>query len=251
MNDQPAKVAVVTGAARGIGQATARALSSRGFAVALIDRLAGELEATASLITRAGSTCMPLLGDVADFAGVQQQAHVVLEHWGRVDVLVNNAGIGQPKGILEITEAEWDLTIAVDLKGCFNWCKAIAPVMVRQGSGRIVNISSVSANTGASKHAVSKFAYCAAKAGILGLTRGLAKELAPAVTVNAICPGPIETDLTRAKWASMKEGILQGIPLGRLGTPEDIAEVVVFLATASPMFITGEIIDVDGGAYVN
>jgi 3-oxoacyl-[acyl-carrier protein] reductase len=123
--------------------------------------------------------------------------------------------------------------------------------MVRRGSGRIVNISSQSANNGASKHGVSRFAYCAAKAGVLGLTRGLARELAPAVTVNAICPGAIETDLTRAKWAPMKEKVVESIPLGRIGTPEDIAEVVVFLATASPMFITGEIVDVDGGACIN
>jgi 3-oxoacyl-[acyl-carrier protein] reductase len=152
---------------------------------------------------------------------------------------------------LEITEAEWDVVIAVDLKGCFNWCKAVAAGMVRQGSGRIVNISSVSANNGADKDAVSKFAYCAAKAGILGLTRGLAKELAPAVTVNAICPGAIETDLTKAKWVSLKDTIIQRTPLERLGTPEDIAEVVIFLATASPMFITGEMINVNGGAYIN
>jgi 3-oxoacyl-[acyl-carrier protein] reductase len=194
---------------------------------------------------------MRLLGDVSDFTGVQAQAASVIERWGHADVLVNNAGISQPKGILEITEAEWDLTIAVDLKGCFNWCKAIAPGMVKQGSGRIVNISSVGAHNAASKYAVSKFAYCAAKAGVLGLTRGLAKELAPAVTVNAICPGAIETDLTKAKWAPMRESVIQGIPLDRIGTPEDIAEVVLFLATASPMFITGEVINVTGGAYIN
>jgi 3-oxoacyl-[acyl-carrier protein] reductase len=194
---------------------------------------------------------MPLLGDVSDFAGVQKHAATVLERWGHIDVLVNNAGISQPKGILEITEAEWDMTIAIDLKGSFNWCKAVAPGMLRQGHGRIINIASVSAHNGADKHAVSRFAYCAAKAGVLGLTRGLAKELAPAVTVNAICPGDIETDLTKAKWAPMKDSIIERTPLGRLGTPEDIAEVVAFLATASPMFITGEVIDVNGGAYIN
>ena len=251
MNDKPAKVAVVTGGARGIGRAIARGLSNRGYAVALADRLVQELDTTASMISQLGGECMPLLGDVSDFAGVQKHAATVLERWGHIDVLVNNAGIAQPKGILEITEAEWDVVIAVDLKGCFNWCKAVAAGMVRQGSGRIVNISSVSANNGADKDAVSKFAYCAAKAGILGLTRGLAKELAPAVTVNAICPGAIETDLTKAKWVSLKDTIIQRTPLERLGTPEDIAEVVIFLATASPMFITGEMINVNGGAYIN
>jgi 3-oxoacyl-[acyl-carrier protein] reductase len=249
MTSDTFKVGVVTGAARGIGRATALALSASGFAVALADCRLSELEATAEIIASRGSEYMLLPGDVSDFAKVQ--GATVIERWGQIDVLVNNAGIGQPKGILEITEAEWDRTIAVDLKGYFNWCKAVAPFMVDRGSGRIVNISSQSAHNGGAKHAVSRFAYAAAKAGVLGLTRALAKELAPAVLVNAICPGAIETDLTRARWESIKEDIVQSIPQGRLGTPEDIAEVVVFLVTTPHMFITGEVINVNGGAYMN
>ncbi|MGH7266831.1 MAG: SDR family NAD(P)-dependent oxidoreductase, partial [Candidatus Rokuibacteriota bacterium] len=167
------------------------------------------------------------------------------------DVLVNNAGISQPKGLADISEAEWDRTMAVNLKGAFNWCKAVAPAMLARGAGRIVNISSVSAHTGAGFGAVSKAAYCAAKAGMLGLTRGLAKELAPHVTVNAICPGTIHTDLTSAMLETGRERIVAAIPLGRVGAPEDIAEVVAFLATVTPNFMTGEVVDVDGGQWVN
>jgi NAD(P)-dependent dehydrogenase (short-subunit alcohol dehydrogenase family) len=123
--------------------------------------------------------------------------------------------------------------------------------MLAQRTGRIVNISSVSAHTGAGFGAVSKFAYCAAKAGLLGLTRGLAKELAPHVTVNAICPGLIGTDLTAAMVAAQGDTLVRSIPLARLGTPGDIAEVVVFLATVTPCFMTGEVLDVDGGQWVN
>lgn len=245
-------VAVVTGAARGIGRVTAAALARKGFNVALVDLREPELKQTAAAVTAAGGEALALTGDVSDYLATQRLAHTVFALWGRVDVLVNNAGISQPKGLLEITEDEFDHTIATHLKGAFNWCKAVAPSMVAQRAGRIVSISSVSAHTGAGVAAVSKFAYCAAKAGILGLTRGLAKELAPHVSVNAICPGLIATDLTSGMIA--REGIdalLRSIPLGRLGTPEDIAEVVVFLATVTPCFMTGEVLDVDGGQWVN
>lgn len=245
-------VAVVTGAARGIGRATALALARKGFRVALVDLRERELEESVVAVTSAGAEALALHGDVSDYLATQRLAHMVLALWGRVDVLVNNAGISQPKGLLEISEDEFDLTIATHLKGAFNWCKAVAPVMMTQRAGRIVSISSVSAHTGAGVAAVSKFAYCAAKAGILGLTRGLAKELAPHVTVNAICPGLIATDLTAGMIE--REGadaLLRTIPLARLGTPEDIAEVVVFLATVTPCFMTGEVLDVDGGQWVN
>ena len=245
-------VAIVTGAARGIGRATATALARKGFNVALVDLREPELKQAAAAITTAGGAALALTGDVSDYLTTQRLAHMVLALWGRVDVLVNNAGISQPKGLLEITEDEFDLTVATHLKGAFNWCKAVAPSMVAQRAGRIVSISSVSAHTGAGVAAVSKFAYCAAKAGILGLTRGLAKELAPHVTVNAICPGLIATDLTAGMIAREgTEALLRSIPLARLGTPEDIAEVVVFLATVTPCFMTGEILDVDGGQWVN
>ena len=249
---QPAKVAIVTGAARGIGRATAAALAKNGFAVALVDVRGPQLRETAELVRQTGMETLVLEGDVTSFTTTQRLALEVLDAWTRVDVLVNNAGISQPKGLLEITEDEWDRTIDTHLKGAFSWCKVVAPAMLGQRAGRIVNMSSVSAHTGAGTAAVSKSAYCAAKAGILGLTRGLAKELAPHVTVNAICPGLIATDLTAGMIA--REGadaLMRAIPLARLGTPEDIAQVVVFLATVTPCFMTGEVIDVDGGQWVN
>jgi 3-oxoacyl-[acyl-carrier protein] reductase len=248
----PARVAVVTGAARGIGRATAAALAKNGFAVALVDVRALLLPETATLVHDAGMEALELEGDVTRLAETQQLTARVLEAWGRVDVLVNNAGISQPKGLLDITEDEWDRTIDTHLKGAFNWCKAVAPAMLAQRSGRIINMSSVSAHTGAGTAAVSKSAYCAAKAGMLGLTRGLAKELAPHVTVNAICPGLIATDLTAGMIAREgAEALIRSIPLARLGTPDDIAQVVAFLATVTPCFLTGEVIDVDGGQWVN
>ncbi|MEO5784655.1 MAG: glucose 1-dehydrogenase [Casimicrobiaceae bacterium] len=251
MAEKPEKIAVVTGAARGIGRASAVALAKRGYAVALVDRLADDLHSAASEVAALGVEVLQLTGSVADYAATQKHGRTVLDAWGGVDVLVNNAGISQPKGLLEISEAEWDEVIAINLKGQFNWCKAVAPSMVAGRGGRIVNISSVSAHTGAGSTAVSRFSYCAAKAGVLGLTRGLAKELAPKVTVNAICPGAVVTALTSKLFTENQEFIVGTIPLGRLGQPEDIAEVVAFLATITPMFMTGEVIDVDGGQWVN
>jgi 3-oxoacyl-[acyl-carrier protein] reductase len=250
VTQKPERTAIVTGAARGIGRASALALAKKGYSVALADRLAAELETTAAEVAALGVAVLKLPGNVADYAAVQAHGRSVLEAWGHVDVLVNNAGISQPKGLIDISEAEWDEIIAINLKGQFNWCKAIAPSMLAGAGGRIINISSVSANTGAGASAVSRFSYCAAKAGVLGLTRGLAKELAPKITVNAICPGAIETALT-TKLFTGNRAVLESIPLARLGQPEDIAEVVVFLATALPMFLTGEVIDVDGGQWIN
>jgi 3-oxoacyl-[acyl-carrier protein] reductase len=155
-----------------------------------------------------------------------------------------------PKGLLEISEEEWDRTLDINLKSCFNWCRAVVPLMQEKGEGRIANMSSLNAHTGGVTSAVSKFAYAAAKAGILGLTRALAKELGPTVHINAICPGVIETELgnslTRARGAELAEGI----SLERLGTPQDVANVVAFLATAEPSFMTGQNLVIDGFQWV-
>ena len=245
------KVAVVTGAARGIGLACVRRLLKSGFAVAMADLGSPTLDQSVSLLRTEGYEVMPLAGDVGDFGLVQQQAASVLERYGRIDVMVNNAGVSQAKGLLDISEDEWDRILTVNLKGVFNWCNAVAPAMLGQGGGRIINMSSISAVTGGSAEAVSKFSYCAAKAGVLGLTRGLAKELAPTIMVNAICPGAIRTDLTEQLMLARYEQIRQTIPLKRIGTPDDIAVVVEFLATMDPCFITGEVLDVDGGQWVN
>lgn len=245
------RVAVITGGARGIGRASAMRLAKEGFRIAIADMDEAELAVCAGEIESTGAACLTLVGDVSDYTSVQAHGKDVLSRWGRVDVLVNNAGISQPKSILDITEKEWDLTISINLKGYFNWCKAVARHMVDAGAGRIINISSVNANTGAGPNAVSKVAYVTAKAGILGLTRAMARELAPSVLVNAICPGAIDTPLTRAHFATRIKDIEQRVPMGRLGTPEDVAEVVCFLSTAHPLYMTGEILDVDGGQWIN
>jgi len=244
-------VAVVTGAAGGIGHACARRLADKGYAIAIADIGNPAMHDAVQAMRNNGHEVLALEGDVSQLAVVQEHFRMVMDHYGRVDVLVNNAGVSQPKTILEISEQEWDTTIGINLKGVFNWCKAVAQTMVDQGNGRIINMSSISANTGGSPDAVSKLAYCASKAGVLGLTRALAKELAPHVHVNALCPGAIRTNLTEALIQRRQDLITQAIPLGRIGTPEDIAVVVEFLATVEPCFITGEVIDVDGGQWVN
>lgn len=251
MTSEAGKVAVITGAARGIGFACASQLGVHGFKVALVDLDQAQLAASAEDLRRQGTHTLELAGDVSDYSLAQSQLAQVLAKWGRVDLLINCAGISQPKSVLEITESEWDRTVAINLKGCFNWCKAVAQPMVSRQDGRIINISSISANTGGSPTAVSRFAYAAAKAGVLGLTRGLAKDLAPYVAVNGICPGMIETQLTAGLIARSESLIRQSIPMGRLGSPADVAVVATFLATVQPNFMTGEIIDVDGGQWVN
>ncbi|MCC7547248.1 MAG: SDR family oxidoreductase [Burkholderiales bacterium] len=251
MSDAPLPVAIVTGAARGIGFSTATELARKGFRVALADLDVAALNVAGQRIGELGASWMLLPGDTSDFSGVQRHAERVVERFGRIDLLVNNAGMSQPKRLLDITEEEWDRTIDVNLKSCFNWCRAAVPAMLVRGAGRIVNVSSVSAHTGGARSAVSKFAYCASKAGVLGLTRGLAKELAPHIMVNAVCPGSIETQMTAGLIAAQREAIVRSIPMARVGTPEDVAAVIVFLATVEPNYLTGEIIDVDGGQWVN
>ena len=250
------KVAIVTGGARGIGRASALALARHGFALALVDLREDPLAEAAVAIRAVGAEAETFLADTADHGLARDIVARILARWGRVDVLFNNAAMPQTKRILEITEAEWDREMAVNLKGYFNWAQAVAPAMLAQAApgqlgGRMVMTSSVSAHTGPSEHAVSRFAYSAAKAGVLGLVRGLARELAPAVAVNAVCPGSILTERTEDAFAPHMARIAAATPLGRVGTPEDIAVVVAFLATVEPCFITGEVIDVDGGANIN
>jgi 3-oxoacyl-[acyl-carrier protein] reductase len=208
-----------------------------------MQRTRGEIEAM-------GRTALVYEADVASYSRAQEVVDEVVAQWGRVDFLLNNAGRSMPKGLLEISEEEWDRTLDINLKSCFNWCRAVVPLMQEQGKGRIANMSSLNAHTGGVTSAVSKFAYAAAKAGILGLTRALAKELGPTVHINAICPGVIETELgnslTRARGAELAEGI----SLERLGTPQDVANVVAFLATAEPSFMTGQNLVIDGFQWV-
>ncbi|MEL6234880.1 MAG: SDR family NAD(P)-dependent oxidoreductase [Pseudomonadota bacterium] len=241
------QVAIVTGGARGIGRGCALTLAERGCAVVLVDVLAPEMARTRGEIEALGVECLSFEADVALHARAREVAGAVLAEWGRIDILVNNAGRAMPKGILEIEEAEWDATIDVNLKSCFNWVQATAPAMLEAGRGRIVSMSSLNAHSGGVTAAVSRFAYAAAKAGILGMTRSLAKELGPAVLVNAICPGLIKTEITKNRVIAEREPeLIKGIALNRVGAPRDVAEIVAFLALSDPCFITGQAITVDG-----
>src|SRR3954467_4284744 len=235
------KVAIITGGARGIGRACALTLARAGYDIALVDLLGAELERTAKEIRGLGQEVMTFEADTSVFGRAQEIGAAVRTRLGRIDFLLNNAGKPMPKGVLEISEREFDDTIAINLKSCFNYVRAVAPIMLEQGGGRIVSMSSVNAHSGGVTAAVSRFAYASAKAGILGMTRALAKELGPTILVNAICPGLIQTELGNAVTRSRGPEIARsGVALRRLGKPDDIAQLVVFLATSEPCFITGQ-----------
>ena len=252
MNDSKRveKAAIVTGAARGIGRAVALRLARSGYSIAIIDLLEQEAEETARDIRALGVKAMAIKADVSSIAAAETAVSNIVQQFGRVDVLVNNAGRTMAKGILEITEEEWDATIDVNLKSFFAWCKAVTPVMLEQGSGRIVNISSLNAVTGGVTRAVSKFAYSAAKAGVLGMTKSLAKELGPTIAVNAVLPGIIRTDINAAQVAQREAEFVDSILLRRLGSAEDIASIVHYLAAEPHMFMTGQHLVVDGGQWI-
>lgn len=245
-----ARIAIVTGGARGIGRGCAHALAEKGFDVALVDLLGPEMERTAGEIRAMGRRASIHVADVADFARAAEIVAQVERAWGGIDFLLNNAGKSMPKPMLEITEEEFDRTIAINLKSCFNFIHAAAPGMKRRGAGRIVSMSSLNAHNGGVTSAVSKFAYAAAKAGIIGMTRALAKELGPEIAINCICPGVIQTELGNSLTRSRGAEMVKGIALGRLGTPADVAQLVAFLATVEPNFMSGQDFKIDGYQWV-
>jgi 3-oxoacyl-[acyl-carrier protein] reductase len=245
------KVAIITGGARGIGRACALALARAGYDIALVDLLAEELKRTANEIRALNREVMTFEADTSLFGRAQDIAGEIKAQFGRIDFLLNNAGKPSPKGVLEISEREFDDTIAINLKSCFNYIRAVAPVMLEHGGGRIVSMSSVNAHSGGVTAAVSRFAYASAKAGILGMTRALAKELGPTILVNAICPGLIQTEIPKNPVIVERgaEIARTGIALRRVGGTDDVAQLVVFLATSEPCFITGQDFTVDGFQY--
>ena len=245
------RVALVTGGARGIGQACALSLAEAGFDIALVDVLEAEMAGVCAQLRQRGVTARAYVADVGDHARAREVVTRVQQDFGRIDFLLNNAGRPMPKGILEISEEEFDATIRVNLKSCFNYIQATAPIMLAQARGRIVSMSSLNAHSGGVTAALSRFAYAAAKAGILGMTRALAKELGPAIHVNAICPGLIKTDESRNVVIKERGDQIAaaGIALRRVGAPDDVAQVVRFLATSEPCFITGQCFTVDGFQY--
>lgn len=241
------RVAIVTGGARGIGRGCAHALAKRGHAVALVDVLAPEMANTRRELEALGVPALTYEADVADHARAKAVVAGVMESWGRVDVLINNAGRSMATGILDITEAQFDQTIAVNLKSCFNYIQAAAPHMLAAKFGRIVSMSSLNAHSGGVTAAVSRFAYASAKAGIIGMTRALAKELGPDIAINCICPGLIKTEVGKNAALYAREAeLVKGVAMKRVGSPEDVAELVAFLATVEPCFITGQDITIDG-----
>lgn len=241
-----AKVAIVTGGARGIGRGCALELARQGFNIALVDLLVPEMERTRAELEALGRQVACHEADVASFPRAGEVVRAVQDEFGRIDVLVNNAGKANPTGIVEITEESFDRTIAINLKSCFNYIHHAAPVMLAGGGGRIVSMSSLNALSGGVTAAVSRFSYAAAKAGILGMTRALAKELGPTILVNAICPGVIQTELGNSITRARGPELARGIALGRLGSPADVANVVAFLAASEPCFITGQEFVIDG-----
>ena len=239
------QVAIVTGAGRGIGHAIAVRLASEGARVASVSRTEANAQRTADEInaTRA-NTAKAYAVDVSDHARVQQVGARILEEFGRVDILVNNAGVTRDGLSMRMSLDDWDTVLNTNLKGAFNFAQAVQRSMIKQRSGRIINISSVIGLIGNAGQAN----YAASKAGLLGLTKSLAREMASrGITVNALAPGLIATDMTSVLSDEIRKSILSKIPLGLLGQPDDIASAVAFLASPEAKYITGQVLAVDGG----
>jgi L-rhamnose 1-dehydrogenase len=245
------KVAVVTGAARGIGQAIAIRFALEGARVAIVDIRESEGRDSVRLIEAAGGQACFLRADVSDSTQVQAVVRAVLDRWGTIDILVNDAGICPFEGFLEMPEALWEQVLDVNLKGYFLVSQAVARVMVERGiRGRIIAVSSISAEFGGSSQAH----YCASKAGINLLVKSMAISLGPhGITVNAVLPGTVETDINREALAdpAVRDYWAKRTPLGRLGQPDDIAGPALFFATDDSAWCTGALLVVDGGASVN
>jgi 3-oxoacyl-(acyl-carrier-protein) reductase len=240
------KVSIVTGASRGIGRAIAIELARRGAVVVAVAR-ADHAAPTAEAIVEAGGAAEAIGADVSDAAAIDTLVSGVVDRHGRLDVLVSNAGIARDQLILRMKRADWDDVIATNLTAAFALCQAALRPMVRQRAGRIVAISSVVGQTGNAGQAN----YAASKAGLIGFCKALAREVASRnITVNVVAPGLIATDMTRAIADGARESWAAQIPLGRLGSPEDVAAAVCFLASDEASYITGQILAVNGGMYM-
>lgn len=240
------KNALVTGAGQGIGRAIALTLAGHGANVAVNDIAAGRAGEVAGEVTALGRKGIAVTGDVSSSNDVKAMFAKTAREFGAIDVVVNNAGIILKNAFWEITEAEWEKIMAINLKGVFLSCQAAAEHMRPRKSGRIINIASIAGKRGGG--VLGNTAYAASKGGVLGLTKGLARELGPyGITVNAITPGLTDTEMTQSISSEKKEFVVKSIALGRPGKPQDIANAVVFLASPLADFISGEMMDVDGG----
>lgn len=238
------KNAIVTGSARGIGKAIAVKLAENGANVVIVDVNIEAAEETAKEIEAMGVKSMAMKVNVVNYNEVEEMVAKTKEAWGSVDILINNAGITKDNLILRMTPEDFDLVISINLKGVFNGLKAITPVMMKQRSGKIVNTASVIGLIGNAGQAN----YGASKAGVISLTKTTAKELAArGVNVNAVAPGFIKTAMTDKLSDQAKEAIIKQIPMKKLGTPDDVANLVLFLSSPASDYINGQVITVDGG----
>jgi 3-oxoacyl-[acyl-carrier protein] reductase len=248
MADEVKRTILVTGGSRGIGRAICRAFAQPDHHIYFNYASAtGAAAETERLVAAAGGNITGMQINVASEKEVAQFVGRALDETGRVDVLVNNAGITRDGLIVRMKEADWDDVLAINLKGTFNCIKAVSKTMIKQRAGRIINVSSVVGASGNPGQAN----YVASKAGMIGLTKGVAKELASrGITANVVAPGYVETDMTSALSDKAREMMISQVPLGRVGTPEDIAAAVVFLASDQAAYITGQVIHVNGGMYM-
>lgn len=241
------RVALVTGAAQGIGKAVALLLAQNGADVVVSDINLEKAEETAKEVQTLGRKALAIKVDVAKLADVEKMVEAILSQFGKVDILVNNAGIARDKLILRMTEEDWDAVLNINLKGTFNCTKTVVRHMSKQKSGKIVNIASVVGEMGNA----GQGNYAASKAGVIGFTKTIAREFAQrGINVNAIAPGYIETPMTDALPDKAKEELKRLIPMDRLGRPEDVAEAVLFLVSEASSYITGQVLNVNGGIYM-
>lgn len=238
------KVSVVTGGARGIGREIALLFARNGSDIALLDVNAGALEATRKEIESIGRACMVAVVDVTKGAEVDVFIQKTLDKFKKIDILVNNAGITRDGLLVRMSEVDWDAVLGVNLKGAFNCTRAVSKIMMKQRDGRIVNMASIIGIMGNAGQAN----YAASKGGLIAFTKTVAKELASRnVRANAIAPGFIQTDMTAKLTEEVKSEMLKHIPLGKLGLPADVANLALFLASDNSAYITGQVVQVDGG----
>lgn len=238
------KVAWITGSGRGIGKAIARRMAEEGAKIVVHDVIEETARDTAEELKNDGFQAMHVASDVADADAVENTVKAITDAWGRLDILVNNAGVTRDGLIMRMKEEDWDLVLRVNLKGAFLCTKAVARTMMKQRSGRIVNLASVVGVMGNAGQAN----YASSKAGLIGLTKSTAKEFASrGITVNAVAPGYIETEMTHVLPEEAREQFLTLTPLNRPGRPEDVASAVVFLAGEDASYITGQVLNIDGG----
>jgi 3-oxoacyl-[acyl-carrier protein] reductase len=238
------KIALITGGARGIGREIALCFAKEGADIAICDVNLDQAEEVAQEIKKLGRGYLSFKTDVTESQQVQAMIDKILDKFGKLDILINNAGITRDSLILRMTEEDWDKVIAVNLKGTFVCTKVASKVMLKQRSGKIINIASIIGIMGN----IGQANYAASKAGIIGLTKSVAKELAPrGVCVNAIAPGFIKTEMTAKLPEEVQNKMLSAIPLGRFGEPKDVADLALFLSSGSSSYITGQVIQIDGG----